>query len=118
MLWKQFRFEVSILSKYHFYKSDNIEFISVNDTEICFEEHCHASNFIITLIVNGETILTRDNAQVLHTNDIFMIQPYESHSLISDSRVSMISMCIKKQMIYNLDCNSYQIFIETDLTKI
>lgn len=29
------------MSKYHFYKSDNIEFVSVNDTEICFEEHCH-----------------------------------------------------------------------------
>lgn len=106
------------MSKYHFYQFDNIEFISVDDAKICFEEHCHASDFIITLVINGDAVLTKDNARILHKNDIFMIQPYESHSLISDNKVSMISMCIKKQIVYALDFNAYQICVESSLIEI
>lgn len=106
------------MSKYHFYKSDNIEFVSVNDTEICFEEHCHASDFVITLVVKGDATLKKENAHVLHTNDIFIILPYEAHSLISDNKISLISMCIKKQIVYTFDFTAYQRCIETSLTAI
>lgn len=106
------------MSKYHFYKSDDIEFVSVNDTEICFEEHCHTSDFIITLIVKGNATLKKESIHILHTNDFFIILPYEAHTLISDNRISLISMCIKKQMIYKLDCNTYQMYIEASLTEI
>lgn len=106
------------MSKYHFYKSDNIEFVSVNDTEICFEEHCHTSDFVITLVVKGDATLKKEKAHVLHTNDIFIILPYEPHSLISDNKISLISMCIKKQTVYTLDFTAYQSCIETSLTAI
>lgn len=106
------------MSKYHFYKSDNIEFVSVNDTEICFEEHCHTSDFVITLVAKGDTTLKKEKAHVLHTNDIFIIRPYEAHSLTSNDAVDLLSMCIKKQIIYSLEFNAYQRCIETSLTGI
>ncbi len=106
------------MSGFHFYQSENIEFVSVNHTEVRFKEHCHASDFIITLMVNGNAVLTKENTRILYTNDIFMIPPYESHSLISDNKVSLISMCIKKQTVYTLDFTSYQKLIETALTEI
>lgn len=106
------------MSKFHFYKSDNIEFVSVNDTAIHFEEHCHTSDFVITLVVKGDVYLTKVNTQILHTNDIFMILPYESHSLTSDNKMSLISMCIKKQIVYCLESTAYQRWIENSLDAI
>ena len=44
--------------------------------------------------------MKKEKAHVLHTNDIFIILPYEAHSLISDNKIRLISMCIKKQTVY------------------
>lgn len=106
------------MSGFHFYQSKNIEFIAVRHTAVNFKKHSHSSDFIITLIINGKAVLTREKAQIMCANDIFTIPPYESHSLISNNKVSMISMCIKKQIVYTLAHTSYQKLMETTLTEI
>lgn len=93
---------------YRFFKSDNIEFVLINNIHINFPKHCHSSDFVITVIMDGGALLiTNDLLRKIKAKDFFMIVPYETHSLVSESPVTMISMCIKKRSVYLLDETDY-----------
>ena len=92
------------MGNYSFYKSEYIEIITITDTKINFQEHSHADDFVITMITDGyaEFIL---NLKPTHISkgEIFIASPYEAHSLASEAAVSVISVCVKKQAIYDFD---------------
>lgn len=107
------------MNNYHFYKSENIEFVTINDTYINFSEHCHTSDFVITLIMKGNAILKKGMTQIcICPNEIFTVVPYERHTLNSNGNVELISMCIKKQTVYHLDEKNYQECIVKALLEI
>lgn len=100
---------VSVLSNYHFYKSESIEFITINNTNVNFSEHCHTTDFVITLLLKGNAILTKGMTQIcICSNDTFTIAPYETHALTSNDNASLLSMCIKKQAVYDFSEDRFQ----------
>lgn len=107
------------MNKYHFYKSENVEFITINDTTIDFREHCHTSDFVITLVMKGNAILKKGMTQIcICPNDTFTVAPYETHALASNDDVSLFSMCIKKQAVYYLNEEKFRECIFNSLLEI
>ncbi len=107
------------MSKYHFYKSEIVEFITINDTRVNFSEHCHTNDFVITLLLKGSAVLKKRMTEMcIFSNDTFTIVPYETHALTSGDDINMLSMCIKKEAVYNLSEESYQECIFNALSGI
>jgi len=107
------------LSGYDFYKSDNIEFVFINNEVINFREHCHASVFSMTLITEGVAELKKTNLNFnLYAGSMAVLKPYENHSLISKHPVRLITMCVKKEVIYNMKFACFQKLIIKSLNAI
>ncbi len=82
-----------------FYRSALIEFVIIRDKRLCFDEHCHASNIVLTAVLDGEAELCLNGVTTAAgRDDVFCILPYENHSLRSALPVSTLSMCISKQL--------------------
>ena len=82
-----------------FYRSELIEFVVINGKRLCFGEHCHASSIVLTAVLDGQAELVRNGTSEIKTaGDIFSVLPYENHSLTSVQPVSVLSMCVKKQL--------------------
>ena len=85
------------MSEMVFYKGGQMEFVIVRGGKLAFDEHCHASDIVISGITGGCALLTLGGAvRELCEGDIFSVLPYENHSLKSQSPVGMLTMCIKK----------------------
>ena len=107
------------MSKYHFYRSEIVEFVSVHNTVIHFCEHSHMNDFVITMIFNGHAVLKKGTAQIpICPDDVFVIAPYETHALSSDDEVTLLSMCIKKQAVHNFNLSEYKKCIGNALAEI
>ena len=82
-----------------FYRSELIEFVVIKDKRLCFGEHCHSSSIVLTAVLEGQAELVRNGVPEIKTEgDIFFVLPYENHSLTSQKPVSILSMCVKKQL--------------------
>ena len=107
------------MGNYSFYKSKYIEIITITDTKINFQEHSHADDFVITMITDGyaEFVL---NLKPTHISkgEIIIASPYEAHSLVSEAAVSIISVCVKKQAIYDFDKTFFAECIDRVFTEI
>ncbi|MBQ2581409.1 MAG: helix-turn-helix transcriptional regulator [Ruminococcus sp.] len=87
------------MSEMLFYKGGQMEFVIVRGGKLAFDEHCHASDIVISGITGGYALLTLGGAvRELCKGDIFSVLPYENHSLRSQSPVGMLTMCIKKDL--------------------
>ncbi|MBQ3936534.1 MAG: AraC family ligand binding domain-containing protein [Ruminococcus sp.] len=86
------------MSEMVFYKGEQMEFVIVRGGKLAFDEHCHASDIVISGITDGCALLTLGGAvRKLGEGDIFSVLPYENHSLKSQLPVGMLTMCIKKR---------------------
>lgn len=93
-----------LLNGYEFYRTENAELVSVSGTAVSFPEHCHSADFVITIVTKGSAVLERSGTvRTIHENGVFVLPPYEAHSLISAGPVSMLTLCIKKQAVYLSD---------------
>lgn len=96
------------MSSFKFYVSENIEYVIVDNQLVHFNEHCHAFDYIITILVQGNALLGKDGAvNQIFAGDMFKVAPYESHTLVSETEISSFSMCIKKNLIYSNDADDY-----------
>ena len=87
------------MSEMVFYKGEQMEFVIVRGGKLAFDEHCHASDIVISGITDGCALLTLGGAvRKLGEGDIFSVLPYENHSLKSQLPVGMLTMCIKKDL--------------------
>lgn len=78
---------------YKFVKYPDIEFISITNEAIQFKEHCHSDCFVVTIVIDGNIILTKeDKSLYLSTGDCFNIVPYENHSVKSENNTSILSV--------------------------
>lgn len=83
-----------------FYISDQIEFVSIKDGILRFEEHSHSSHIVISAPLRGRALLTvGGERRDIDAGTVFFLLPYEDHSIVSDDPVDMISLCIKKDML-------------------
>ncbi len=104
------------MKMYHFYKMDKIEIIKTVNTVIDFKEHCHSSDFVVTVITDGCAALSKGRiTQNIKCNESFIITPYETHSLTSVNPVSMVTLCVKKHAVLNLDEASFNQLINNSL---
>ncbi|MBP1545954.1 MAG: helix-turn-helix transcriptional regulator [Oscillospiraceae bacterium] len=100
------------MSYFSFYKSENAELVYIRNTAFVFEEHTHSRNYVISKILNGTVVLHKEGySQCLSKNGIFTICPDERHSVASECKAEMISLCINKDIIYNSSQNEYESFI-------
>jgi len=107
------------MKHFQFYKSEYIEFVLINDSFIDFSEHCHTDDFVITIIKNGTAVLKKNLLKsIVNTGNNFNVIPYENHTLISESPIDLITMCIKKSAVYHLDITTFQNYIENALLNI
>ena len=82
-----------------FYRSALIEFVIIEDKRLCFDEHCHVSNIVLTAVLDGTAELCLNGVTAAACkDDVFCIMPYENHSLRSSQPVSTLTMCISKQL--------------------
>lgn len=106
------------MSQFKFYISKYIEYVVTNNSVIRFNEHCHSSDFIITIIVCGNAVLHLNGIErPIHTNDYFKIAPYETHALCSSSPVTAVTMCINKDLVFSDDIDYYKQCISDSLLE-
>lgn len=92
------------MGNFRFCRSEYIEIITIKDTILKFQEHSHSEDFVITMITDGCAEFVINTKQMhISKGDIFTAPPYEPHSLFSDIPVNLISVCIKKQAVYEFD---------------
>lgn len=97
------------MQKMEFYRSEFIEIILINDLQVNFSEHCHSGNYVITAILKGNAVLKhRDSEKVIHQGELFRIYPYVPHALLSDSKITAVSLCISKKIFNNDHIKYYQ----------
>lgn len=100
------------MNNYSFYKLNSAEIVNIKNSVIGFEEHCHTDDFVFTVMLNGSAKLKKDkNIQNISAGDMFGVVPYQSHSLVSDEAVDLLSVCIKKRVIYDFELQSFLEFI-------
>lgn len=107
------------MSKFHFYKYDNAEIVHIKNSVIKFDEHCHTNSFVFTVIINGTAYLDKNqNRCSLEKSNIFNILPYQAHSLASNENVELLSVCINKKIIYELERESFSEFLSNLLNSV
>lgn len=98
-----------MVRKFHFLKSKHIEFVIIDNSTMFFEEHCHSCNFIITMIIHGNAVLSLNGAKkTIHSNELFKVVPYENHALSSNSPITTVTMCISKDLIFSGNIDDYK----------
>lgn len=106
------------MPKFRFYKSKHIEYVVINDTTVYFDEHCHSSDFIITIIIYGNALLSLNGIErAIHANELFKIAPYETHALFSDSPITAATMCISKDLVFSDSIDYYKQQVKDSLLE-
>lgn len=101
-----------------YYKNKfGVEYVYCNHSRTSYLEHNHVSVYTITLLLSGELMLVKQNNQYkLEPNMLFIIKPYESHSLLLKSNYyDMMSVCINKNIIDNGYINELKAVIIKDM---
>lgn len=89
-----------MLNRMIFYRSEYIEFVLISKGVLRFDEHSHSSDIVISVILDGTAELTYlGEKRKVSREEVFSVLPYEAHSLVSEHPVSMLSMCVSKNLL-------------------
>lgn len=84
--------------------NENIELIIYKAATHSYPTHNHSQSFTIGLLVSGQLSLEMNNKSITCSlAEPFMIPPYMTHSLKTDSSYDMILLSINKQLIAEAD---------------
>lgn len=87
------------MSEILFYVSANTEIVLIKDGKLRFEEHCHSAHTVISALLHGSAELTvNGEKRDISAGMVFFLLPYENHSVSSDEKTDMISLCVKKEI--------------------
>ena len=107
------------MGNFSFYKSEYIETVTITDTAVNFAEHSHSDDFVATLLTSGlARLIVNQKHTDLSTGQIFMVAPYVPHSLYSESPVTLISVCVKKQAVYGFEKSDFIRYIRSTLSAL
>lgn len=81
-------------------KSSEIEIVYCKNSHISYPEHNHISVYTIGLVIEGCLELVRkDETSVCYAGHVYIIPPYEPHTIISrNGGYSILSVCIHKNI--------------------
>jgi len=98
-------------------KTSEIEIVYCKNSHITYSEHNHISVYTIGLVIKGSLELVRkDKAAVYYADDLFVVPPYEPHTIISsDGGYTTLSVCLNKNLFSKYDIKS-ALPILTELT--
>ena len=90
-----------------------IELIFCKDSTISYPMHNHVSVLTIGIILNGSLVLTvNKETKGYKQNETFVIYPYVPHSISTHNSYTLLSLCIDKNVIKNVDVNTIQKHIQ------
>lgn len=94
---------------YLFNAQAGIELIFCNNSTISYPLHNHVSVLTIGIILDGSIVLTIDKkAKVYKPNESFIIFPYVPHSILAHDSYTLLSLCIDKNVVHDMDIITIQ----------
>ncbi len=104
--------------RYLYSAETGIELIFCKDWAISYPLHNHVSVLTIGIILEGSLVLTvNQESRIYKQNQTFMILPYIPHSISSHERYTLLSLCIDKDVINNIEVVTLQKRIALLLTQ-
>ncbi len=95
--------------RYLYSAETGIELIFCNNWSISYPLHNHVSVLTIGIILDGSVILTTNQeARVYKQNETFAIFPYVPHSISTQDSYTLLSLCIHKNVINNVEIPTLQ----------
>lgn len=86
---------------------NGIELIVCNHSMLSYPVHNHVSVYTIGLITDGAVnVIINNDLQRCQKGDFFIIPPYFPHSIQAAKGYSMLSICISKQTLENVEFTS------------
>ncbi len=71
------------------------EFVSWENSKLSYPEHNHTSVYVLGLVLRGEIMLKRRNFPCMYRpGTVFMVPPYEPHSVVSCGAYDMLCLCV------------------------
>ena len=104
--------------RYLYSTETGIELIFCENSTISYPLHNHISVLTIGIILDGNVILTTNQeTKVYKQNETFAISPYVPHSIGAYDSYTLLSLCIDKDVINNIDISTIQKRITLLLTQ-
>ena len=95
--------------RYLYNAETGIELIFCKDSTISYPLHNHVSVLTIGIILDGSVVLTTNKeARTYKQNETFAIFPYEPHSISAHDSYSLLTLCIDKNAVNNVDITTIQ----------
>ena len=95
--------------RYLYNAETGIELIFCKNSTISYPLHNHVSVLTVGIILDGSVILTTNQeTKVYKQNETFAIFPYVPHSISAHDSYTLLSLCIDKNMINNVDITTIQ----------
>jgi quercetin dioxygenase-like cupin family protein len=86
--------------KYYHSMASEIEMVYCKNSHISYPEHNHISVYTIVLVIDGCIELEKkDGTAIYSADELFVIPPYEPHSIISGKEgYTTLTVCMKKEL--------------------
>ncbi|MEY8392464.1 helix-turn-helix domain-containing protein [Lachnospiraceae bacterium 45-W7] len=95
--------------RYLYNAETGIELIFCKNSTISYPLHNHVSVLTIGIILDGSVVLTiNQEARIYQPNKTFVIFPYVPHSISAHDSYTLLSLCIDKDVINNVDVTTIQ----------
>ncbi|MCM1245261.1 MAG: AraC family transcriptional regulator [Roseburia sp.] len=95
--------------RYLYSAKAGIELIFCKDWTISYPLHNHVSVLTIGILLDGAIALTTDQkTRVYRQNETFAIFPYVPHSILAQGSYTLLSLCIDKNVVNDVDAATIQ----------
>ena len=95
--------------RYLYSAETGIELIFCKNSTISYPLHNHVSVLTIGIILDGSVVLTTNKETIVYKqNETFAIFPYVPHSISAHDSYTLLSLCIDKNMVNNVDVITIQ----------
>lgn len=82
-----------------------VEFVLSENMDKCFAPHNHVGHYVVSLVIQGTvTVQLEGRESVCHGGDVFMIPPYEMHSVCLGKDARLLSVCMGTAFVAETDC--------------
>ena len=104
--------------RYLYSAQTGIELIFCERSTISYPLHNHVSVLTIGIVLDGSVMLTTaQGAEACTRNQVFVLCPYEPHSISTPNHYTLLSICIDKNAVMRHDADTIQKNIAALLTN-
>ena len=95
--------------RYLYHTQTGIELIFCKNSTISYPLHNHVSVLTIGIILDGSVVITTNKeTRVYKQNETFAVFPYVPHSISSHNSYTLLSLCIDKNAINDVEVATIQ----------